>query len=179
VAAIKRARQLDPFSFRINRDVGKLLYFARRYDEALGELRQAGDMQPDSSVYVWIVKSYLKKGLADEAITMDMRIRERDGFSADSLDALRAAYARKGSLGYWTKLKELKLQGSHSGCCHAYHLTEIETYLDNKHEAFHWLEKHYRDHGIYILWIKVDPSLDPLRSNPRFSALLQRIGLTP
>jgi hypothetical protein len=103
VAAIKRARQLDPFSFRINRDVGKLLYFARRYDEALGELRQAGDMQPDSSaVDVWIVKSYLKKGLADEAITMDMRIRE-------------------------TKLKELKLQGSLSGCCHTYHLTEIET----------------------------------------------------
>jgi TolB-like protein/DNA-binding winged helix-turn-helix (wHTH) protein/Flp pilus assembly protein TadD len=181
VAAIKRARQLDPFSFRINRDVGKLLYFARRYDEALGELRQAGDMQPDSSaVDVWIVKSYLKKGLADEAITMDMRIHERDGFSADSLDALRAAYARKGSLGYWTKLKELKLQGSDSGGTdYTYDLTEIETYLDNKHEAFHWLEKHYQDHGIYILWIKVDPSLDPLRSNPRFSALLQRIGLTP
>jgi TolB-like protein/DNA-binding winged helix-turn-helix (wHTH) protein/Tfp pilus assembly protein PilF len=181
VAAIKRARQLDPFSFRINRDVGKLLYFARRYDEALGELRQAGDMQPDSSaVDVWIVKSYLKKGLADEAITMDMRIHERDGFSADSLDALRAAYARKGSLGYWTKLKEVKLQGSDSGGTdYAYDLTEIETYLDNKHEAFHWLEKHYQDHGIYILWIKVDPSLDPLRSNPRFSALLQRIGLTP
>jgi TolB-like protein/DNA-binding winged helix-turn-helix (wHTH) protein/Tfp pilus assembly protein PilF len=181
VAAIKRARELDPFSFRINRDVGKLLYFARRYDEALGELRQAGDMQPDSSVVdLWIVKSYLQKGLADEAITMDMRVRrERDGFDAASLDALRAAYARKGSHGYWTTLRELILQGHSSGTGYTYYLAEIETYLDNNHEAFHWLEKHFQDHGGFMFWIKVDPSLDPLRSDPRFSALLERVGLTP
>src|SRR5262249_38132044 len=100
VDAMKRARELDPLSFQINRDVGKLLYFARRYDEALAELRLAGDMQPNSStVDLWIVKSYLKKGLADEAVTMDLRVRsERDGLNSESVNALRAAYSKKGLL---------------------------------------------------------------------------------
>ncbi len=50
VTEIKRARQHDPLSFLINREVGRMLYYARRYDEALAELKQAADMQPDSSV---------------------------------------------------------------------------------------------------------------------------------
>src|SRR5439155_22724033 len=111
VVEIKQARALDPFSFDINRNVGRMLCFARKYDEALAELRQAGDMQPNSSaVEVWIVRSYLMKGLADEAVATDLRIHAyRDGFNAESLDALREAYSTKGLRGYWTKLRELAL----------------------------------------------------------------------
>jgi TolB-like protein/Flp pilus assembly protein TadD len=181
MAEIRRARELDPFSFLINRDVGRILYFGRRYDEALAELRQAGDMQPNSSVVdLWIVKSCLKKGLADEAVAADLRVRgSRDGFNAESLDALRAAYSAKGLHGYWTKLKELILPRFRSSTSGPYLLAEIDIYLDDKEEAFQWLEKAYENRTSFIAWIKVDPTLDPLRSDPRFSAMLQRMDLTP
>ena len=99
VAEIKRARELDPLSFYINRNVGRLLYFARKYDEALAELRQAGDMQPNSpSVDTWIVKSCLKKGLIDEAVAADLRFRATwDGLQAESLDALASGILGEGS----------------------------------------------------------------------------------
>ena len=111
VAEIRRARELDPFSFFINRDVGRLLYFARKYDDALVELRQVADMQPNSSVVeLWMIKCYLKKGLPDQAVAMDVNMRRyRNGLDVQSQDALRAAYSTKGLHGYWTKLRETML----------------------------------------------------------------------
>jgi hypothetical protein len=181
VDAIRRARELDPLSFRINRNVGQKLYFARRYDEALAELRLAADMQPNSSVVdSWSVKSDLKKGLADEAVAMDLRVRsERDGFNAESLNALRAANSKKGLLGYWRKLRELMLPTYSSSLDGSCYMAEIDTYLDNKEEAFSWLQKCYEGHGASMVWIKVDPSLDPLRSDARFKAILRRMRLAP
>jgi tetratricopeptide (TPR) repeat protein len=179
---IKRARELDPFSFLINRNVGRGLYLARKYDEALAELRQTRDMQPNAStaVDVWIVKSCLKKGLADEAVATDLRIRRnRDGFNAESLDALQAAYSKKGLQGYWTKLKQLALPKFRSTAVGVYRLAEIDTYLGDTDEAFRWLDKAYEYRPNWMPWIKVDPSLDLLRPDPRFSALLRRMGLTP
>ena len=182
VAMVNRARQLDPFSFHINRDVGKLLYFARRYDEALGELRQTADMQPNSSVVdLWIVKSYLQKGMAAEAIAMDLRVRrERDRFDAGELDGLRTAYATGGPRAYWTRLNEQLVHRFRAGQSqHSENLAEIETYLGNKDKALAWLETHFQDHGGFMFWTKVDPSFDPLRAEPRFDALLERVGFTP
>lgn len=139
-------------------------------------------MQPDASaVDVWIVKSCLKKGLADEAVTTDLRVRRNgSSLSPEMLDVLRAAYSRKGLQGYWTTLRDLVLPTYHSSENYGpYLLAEISTYLDNKNEAFQWLEKAYELRSTSMPWIKVDPSLDPLRSDPRFSALLRRMGLTP
>jgi tetratricopeptide (TPR) repeat protein len=97
VAEIEVARALDPFSFYINREVGRLLYFARKYDQALIELRQARDMQPNSPfVETWIVKSYLKKGMADEAVRADV---PRHGV----LNGLSAAYEERTGFMPWVK----------------------------------------------------------------------------
>jgi TolB-like protein/DNA-binding winged helix-turn-helix (wHTH) protein/Tfp pilus assembly protein PilF len=181
VAEIRRARELDPFSFYINRNVGRILYFARKYDEAIAELRQAGDMQPNSFSVVdgWIVRSYLKKGLADDAVAVDLRIHAmRDGLDAQSLDALRAAYSEKGLRGYLTKLRELVLPAYRSRVFGSYLLAEIDTFRNDKEEAFRWLERAYQVRSGAMPWIKVDPSFDGLRSDPRFSALLRRMGLT-
>jgi hypothetical protein len=60
-----------------------------------------------------------------------------------------------------------------------YRLAEINTYLGDKEEAFRWLEKAFEERPNWIPWLKVEPSLDPLRSDPRFGALLQRMGLPP
>lgn len=179
VTEIRRARELDPFSFYINRNVGRLLFFARRYDEAIAELRQAGDMAPNSYSVVdnWIIRSLLRKGLADDAVALDLRMRMRNGLPAQSLDALRSAYSEKGMHGYWTKLREFLLPEFRSSVYGSFLLAEIDAFRDDKDEAFRSLEKAYQVRLGRMPWIKVDPSLDGLRSDPRFSALLHRMGL--
>jgi TolB-like protein/DNA-binding winged helix-turn-helix (wHTH) protein/Flp pilus assembly protein TadD len=181
VAEIRRARELDPFSFYINRNVGRILFFARRYDEAIAELRQTGDMAPNSFSVVdnWIIRSLLRKGLADDAVDLDLRMRRRDGLPAESLDALRAAHSENGVHGYWTRLRELLLPEFRSRVSGSFLLAEIDSFRDDKDEAFRSLEKAYQVRSGRMPWIKVDPSLDSLRSDPRFSALLHRMGLAP
>jgi len=181
VAAGRRARELDPLSFRTNWSLGRILCFARKYDEALSELRHASDMQRNSSmVDVWIVKVCLKMGSADEAVATDLRIRSyRDGFGNGSLHELRVAYSEGGLPGYWRRLRRLVLPKFHSTANGAYRLAEINAYLGDKEEAFRWLEKAYESRTNWMPWIRVDPSLDALRSDSRFDALLRRMGFQP
>jgi tetratricopeptide (TPR) repeat protein len=181
VATSRRARELDPLSFRTNWRLGRILCFARKYDEALSELRHASDMQRNSSmVDVWIVKVCLKKGLTDEAVTTDLRIRGyRDGLSDASLHDLQVAYSASGLRGYWRRLRRLVLPKFHTTANGAYRLAEINAYLGDKEEAFRWLEKAYESRTNWMPWVKVDPSLDALRSDSRFDVLLRRMGLRP
>ena len=58
-----------------------------------------------------------------------------------------------------------------------YHFALIYAGLGDKENALHWLEEAYREHSTWILHLKVDPRLDPLRSDPRFQDLLRRVGL--
>jgi len=51
--------------------------------------------------------------------------------------------------------------------------------LGEKQQALDWLEKAYEDRNWWMPWLKVEPRLDPLRSDPRFVALLRRVGLPP
>lgn len=181
VVEMKRARELDPLSFLMNWNVGRMLCLARKYDEALTDLRRTGDTHSNSpGVDIWIFKSRWMKGQTGDAIAVDLRIRGyRDGFSAESLDALRAAYRQKGSPGYWAKLRELELPKFRTNPIGWYRLAEINTYLGDKEEAFRWLEKAFDERPNWIPFMKVDPTLDPLRPDPRFSELLRRMGLAP
>jgi TolB-like protein/Flp pilus assembly protein TadD len=181
VSEIKLGRDLDPFSFYINRNVGRLLYFARRYDEAIKDLRQTAEMQPDSpTVNNWIALSYLKKGLAEDAFAADLRARSiYNRLSNASVDSLRTAWVKGKLPGYWRKLSEV-LGAALPGDVHrSYHLAEINAILGDRDEAFRWLEKAWEERTGHMPWIKVNPSLDALRDDSRFAALLRRMGLTP
>lgn len=181
VLEIKQARALDPYSFRINWNVGRMLCLARRYGEALAELTQTAQLQREiSPVDIWMFRSYWMKGLVNEAIATDLRIRQyRDGLSQESLDALRAAFSAKGPRGYWTALRETLLPQFSSTANGVFRLAEINVHLGDKEEAFRWLEKAYESRTAWMPWIKVDPVLDPLRSDPRFDGLLRRMDLIP
>jgi hypothetical protein len=48
--------------------------------------------------------------------------------------------------------------------------------LDNKEEAFNWMEKLYKDRNDWLVWLRVGPEFDALRSDARFDNLLRRVG---
>lgn len=120
-----------------------------------------------------------EQGKFDDAIARDLRLRrDRDGLSTQALNALQEAYSKNGSSGYFRKLRELLLPKFRTNPIGWYRLAEINAYLGDKEEAFRWLQKAYDEHTDWIPFLKVDPTLDPLRSDPRFQGLVRGMGLS-
>jgi TolB-like protein/DNA-binding winged helix-turn-helix (wHTH) protein len=172
ISEIKLAHQLDPLSFWVTRDVGRILYECRRYDQALEPLRQAAEMNPNSTVvYNWLSWAYDKKGMFPESVQMDLKHLAVGGVSQPKLSDLRRTFEKSGYDAYLRK--RLLLKGS------AYDMAQINTRLGNGDEAFRWLNKSYEERSGWISKLIADPELDTIRSDPRFQELLRRAGLSP
>lgn len=173
ISEIKLARQLDPMSFYVSRDVGRILYEARQYDEALRALQEAAEMSPDSPVvYNWMSWTYDKKGLIPQSVEMDLKDEAANGAGDEKLVQLKKAYENSGQRGYLRKKLELTQEGP-------YLPGQINARLGNRDEAFRWLEKLCEERSGFAALLKVDPELDSLHSDPRFQGLLARMNLLP
>jgi TolB-like protein/DNA-binding winged helix-turn-helix (wHTH) protein len=177
ISEIRLAQRLDPLSFWISLAVGRTLYVAREYDQALEALRQAADMNPRSpGLYLWMSFAYDKKGMAKESMEMELKRLSILGKSEEKLRRLREAYNASGQAGYLRKklelLKELNKEDN-------YGLAMINARLGKRDEAFQALEKAYKERSAFMSFVKVDPELDSLHSDPRFQELLRKMGLSP
>lgn len=173
ISEIKLARQLDPVSFYISRDVGRILYDARRYDEALEALRQAADLNPASGVvYNWMSWAFDKKGMVAQSVEMDLKNEANRGASQEVLQQLREAYRVSGERGYLKKHVELIKDDPYEHALYIARLGETE-------KALQFLRQACEEHSGWLDMLKVDPELDNLRSDLRFTELLRRIKLSP
>ena len=179
IAEGHKAQEIDPLSLIINNDVGQVYYFARRYDEAIVQLRKTLEMDPDFAVAHFLLALALaQKALYDEAIDEAQKAMTLSG--ADDtliLSQLGVIYALSGKeskarqvLG---KLDELSSEKYVS----PFLLALVHAGLGENDKAFEWLEKacEKRDHWVETL--KVQPVLDSLRGDERYSRLLLATGL--
>jgi DNA-binding winged helix-turn-helix (wHTH) protein/TolB-like protein/Tfp pilus assembly protein PilF len=177
LAEIRRAQELEPFSLFIHANVGVILCAARRYDEAISHLTRVLEMNPDFAHARGIrASAYLQMGMNDEAIAEfeKMPVMGAGGFRDLGL-AYALAGRRKDALKEIERLQELSKQHY----VPPYSLSIIYAGLGDKDKALEWLEKSYEDRSTRLVWIKVDPRLDSLRSEPRFTELLRRMNLKP
>jgi TolB-like protein/Tfp pilus assembly protein PilF len=176
IAEGKRAIELDPFSPIINADLGQNLYCARRYDEAIAQLRKTLEIDPTFYYAHYNLGNALRlKGDLPAAIAEYTKAQQ---LSDDLVVPVLLASA-KAQLGdkdaavrLLAELEELSK--------HRYVLSNWRTLLylslGNRDEAIRWLEQAMADHDSFgITMIKVDPLLDPLRGDPRFEALVQKV----
>jgi len=176
IAEGKRAVELDPLSLVINADLGADYYLARRYDEAIAQQRKTLEMDPGFYYAHFILGEALAaKGAFEQAIE---EYRKAHALDDDPwvLGLLGHAYASSGNkteaLKILDQLKELSTQRYVS----AYSFTILYLGLGEKQEALRWLEQSYQDRaGSDIAWIRVYSLLDPLRGDPRFEALAEKI----
>src|SRR6266566_4986198 len=183
IAEVKRALELDPLSLVINADVGNVLTSARRYDEAIEQLRKTVEMDPGFYYAHWTLGDALElKGLNEEAIA---EYKEAIALNDDPLPRallghLYAKIARKNeALAILKQLRELR-ESSKQRYISPYNLALIHIGLDQKDEAMQLLEETYEDRdGYNTAFIKVQPMLDPLRGDPRFEALVQKVFAGP
>ncbi len=172
----QRARQLDPLSLIIATDHAVILYFARQYDRAIEQFRAVLAMEPNFGRAHMVVYAYVEKGMFPEALAETAKWRHSDGSPFRELEV----YVN----GRWGKqqqteraLAQSKLESLHQPEVAIFVVIEAYVATGNKNEALAMLEKLYREHSNLVTTLKVEPALDPLRGEPRFQELLQRVGL--
>ncbi len=180
VASVRRAQQLDPLSMVIGGGVGFELYWARRYDEAIVQIRKALEMDPNFGRAHWYLGLPLEqKGLYQEAIAEFQQALRLMGGDPSVIGGLGHAYAVSGNRAEANRrLQELK-DLSKQRYVAPFETALVYTGLGDKERAFEWLEKAYEDRSWGMVRLKVDPRLDPLRSDRRFTGLLRRMNLAP
>jgi len=176
IAEEKRALELDPVSPIINADLGTVYTLARRYDEAIAQLRDTVEMNPQfyggHRCLGWALEL---KGATGEAIAEYHKAFE---LSDDPMMLAMLAHA-EASIGQQNQARQILGQLTEEAKARyvpAYAFAVIYLALGEKDQALNWLEKAARDHdGFYMNLIKVEPFLDPLRGDPRFETLVSRI----
>jgi len=178
IKEIKRALELDPLSLIINTNVAWAYYFARKYDLAIGQYRKTLEMEPDFGVArLRLGRAYLQKGMFEEAIAEFKKAVTLSDESTDMLAALAHGYAVSGRKDDAMKLLDKLKEQSKDKYVPSYELAVIYLALEDKDRALKWLEKAYEERSSYLAYIKIDPRIDNLRSDPRLKELLKRMGL--
>jgi TolB-like protein/DNA-binding winged helix-turn-helix (wHTH) protein/Tfp pilus assembly protein PilF len=174
----ERARQLDPLSLIIATDYGAILYYSRQYDGAIAQSRAVLDMDPSFGRAVGIL----------------LGVYVQEGRFAEALDYIEQHHPLADNP--WTWVAKAEVYGPRGRTAEADHalaraeqlfrgspseargvLPSVYVAVGRKDQAIALLQKAYAEHSNAVVGIKVDPSYDPLRSDPRFQDLLRRVGL--
>jgi TolB-like protein len=171
IAETKAALALDPLSLVANTHLGWILYLSRQDDEALKQLNSALEMDPDFAMaHGYLGVFYFHK----------MRYREAQR-------EFGKAFKSVGNPAVFAALRECYTEARKGKPSHAvpgdllspYLRAIVQLSVGRKEEAMDSLERAYEERSGWLINLAVEPTLDGLRSDPRFGALLRRLGLTP
>ncbi len=174
---IARAQSLDPLSLVISADVAGYLFYARRYDEAVAQIRKTLDLDPGfAPAYRQLGGIQEQMGLYAEAVEAFEKTRELTGGAVYSLTALAHAHARSGNREEATRILRQLEDISKKRFVSCYAVAAVYVAMGDADRAFEWLRRAVRDRDRALIWLKVGPRFDPLRSDPRFQDLLRVVG---
>lgn len=176
IAEVKRAIALDPLSLVINADLGNSYYRARRYDEAIKQLRKTVDLDPGFYYAHWNLGSALAaNGDLAGAIEEYEKARSLND-DPSMLGLLGNAYAAAEKKAEAIKIRDELEAISKQRYVSDYSFAIVNLGLGYRDEALRRLQRSYQDRaGDSLRFIRVDPLLDPLRRDPRFEALSEKI----
>jgi serine/threonine-protein kinase len=178
VSEARLARELDPLSLVSSMIVSWILYFARRYDEAARQALGTLELDPAYATALRILGwTYEELGRFDDAIAAHTKASDLTERQPNFAGQLGRAYALAGNelaarevLGELVKLSERVYVSSLD-------IAIIYTALDDNNTALEWLERAYAERADHLPYIKVNPRLDGLRSEPRFQKIMEQMGL--
>jgi len=176
ISELHRAHELDPLSGEINAYLGAVLYWGRRYDDSINQLRQAITFDP-SFVPNYVILCWALDAKSDTKAALDAckQALERQAIPWTTLALARAqalagdhgaAVATMASLG---KQTDLFVSG--------YDRASVFAALGQTDDAFAALEVGYQSRAEWMSYLKVDPQMDTLRRDPRYTNLLKRLNL--
>jgi class 3 adenylate cyclase/TolB-like protein/Tfp pilus assembly protein PilF len=177
LAQRKRSAELDPLSRIVKVELSDVFFFRREYEAAIKGYREILLLDPDFARAHWMLGRVLaEQGQYESAIA---ELREACRLSQNSGYLLATLGRVHGLAGHRAQAQEI-LKALQDPAQYpqtlAGNIAVVHIGLGNKDEAFRWIEKTFEEHYAPLL-LKVDPQFDPLRPDPRFPALLKRLGL--
>jgi tetratricopeptide (TPR) repeat protein len=177
IAEIQRAEELDPLSPIISGSVGWAFHMARQPDQAIDQLRKTLQMDPDFAMtHFYLGMAYEGKQMYQEAIA-EYR-KANDLSTADpGLVGLGHAYAMSGNIGAAQEVLDELKRRAEKNQTRPSSVAIVYAGLNDRDHAFEWMDKAYDQRAEGVVYLKAQPYLDNLRSDPRREAFLRRIGL--
>jgi serine/threonine protein kinase/Flp pilus assembly protein TadD len=176
ITEMKLAQQLDPVNPTYNVDLNLPYYLARQYDQSIAQSRKALEMFPNFFLpHMTLGQVLVEKGDFSAGIQELEKAKAMESTPL-VIGPLGYAYAKAGRKDEARKLLADFKEQSKTRYVLPYWMAVIYAGLNQKDDAFAWLEKAYQDREYWLCWMKMDPKLDSLRSDSRFIDLMHRIG---
>jgi tetratricopeptide (TPR) repeat protein len=173
-----KAITISPMSAKYATDMGFSFYYVHNLDQATKLLKSAIDLNPKYALsHIWLARVFQEKKMYKESIQEyenSLRITPKWAVPIAGIGYVYGISGQKTEAEKClAKLKEL----SSTQYITPYAVALIYASIGDKDHAFEWLEKSFVDKTNWLVWLKLDPRWDPLRSDPRFDKLLDRIKL--
>jgi tetratricopeptide (TPR) repeat protein len=183
VAEAKRAEELDPLSLGNSREVGSALYYSRKYDQSIAQLKKTMLLDPTFiEPHTILAENYQAKKMYPEAVGEWLKMFAKIGdapratsFAGDARFAAAAGEVYTKS-GYQAFLQEWLRDVLQNHPDDSFDLAQLYAALGRNDEAMNSLEKAYAVRHFGLLFLRVDPAFDSLRSDPRYAELVRKIG---
>jgi tetratricopeptide (TPR) repeat protein len=177
VAQMRAAVKADPLSPVISNFFSLVYLNSDRFDDAVLEAKRTQELDPD---YLYefpsLAEAYRQKEMFAEAIELYKKAQEKNGAPQPGL---AITYAQIGRQAEARRILDDLKKIAATKYIPAEEIAAVCVALDDKEEAFEWLERAYREHSGPLHAIATRKVFRPLHSDPRFAALLKRIGLDP
>jgi tetratricopeptide (TPR) repeat protein len=155
LAEIRKAVELDPLSMIILSDVGRDIYLARRYDEAIEQYQKLLRFYPDSPIaHKGLAEVYVQKGMHEQAILEIENAIQLSGRSIFILDDLGYVYARAGHKGKAEQILKDLNELDEEEFVPSYGRVVIYATLQDKDKAMYWFEKAFEERS-FLVYVKV------------------------
>jgi serine/threonine-protein kinase len=178
VQEARRAEELDPVSPFVIGHLGMILFVARHYEQASEQVRKLLEIDPNNfGAHTLMARIYAQRGMLAEASAEFDRADSIGQQHSYWRARLAGPYTKAGNRATAERLLEQWKGLSTREIGYAEAMVMLHAGFGNKDEAFRRLETAYRVHSNRLPWIKVEPEYDDLRSDPRFHALLRKMGL--
>jgi TolB-like protein len=177
---LERARELDPLSIQITYLYAAVSWFERDFDRAIEQLQKTISMDPNNAfAYLTLSPVFYKKKMPAEAFTTHEKANSLEGvFSDAEMAEMKNAYETAGLSAYFRKENELRQKRLAEGKYQSpLNIALNYAFAGDDSEVLDWLERAVDEHTPWLPEMKIDPMWDAVRSQPRFVALLKKIGL--
>jgi tetratricopeptide (TPR) repeat protein len=177
---LERARELDPLSVQVSFFFAVESFVERDFDRALERIQKTISMDPNNAIAYGLLEAvFWRKNMPAEAFNASEKANALEGiFSQQEMADMRKAYEGSGYSGFLWKENELRQQHLAQGKYESLLIIAL-TYAraGANSEALDWLEKAVEERNPWLPELKTDPTWDALGSQPRFIAVLKKIGL--
>lgn len=173
-AEIERAREISPQSPVIATGVANVLFLAGRFDDAIAQCRKALELDPGAVAAHTVLRwAYERKGMVPEALAAYEQERVFAGDTPTTRAKRAHVLAATGHQDQAREILEEIIAKRDEQWVTAYEIAIIYSLLGDRDAAFEWLAQAEREHAVGFTFVRVDPHLENLRSDPRFNQLLR------